>query len=159
MLREKKIYPLTGKLDTSQRYAVLGTAEKFRGHKHAFKAWKALKAFGCTVYPVAQGMDRLEGSKVYRDLQALKGKIDVVVPCLLPEYLSTLAAEAQAAGAEFIWFQEQTWTPELQQQCEELNITTIKGCVLKHKVYSKPFGYLNPCFWHGLKDPKVSRWR
>ena len=155
MAREKKIYPLTGGLNTDLRFAVLGSAAKFKGRKHAWKAWQALKEFGCTVFPVAPDLPRLEGTKVFPDLQALAGKVDVVVPCLPRAELTELVSEAKDCGARWIWFQEQTWSEEMMAQCAAAKVEAVKGCVLRHKIYRKPWAYLHPCFWHGFRDAKV----
>lgn len=156
MAREKKIYPLTEGLTTADTYAVLGSAGKFQKHKHAWKAWRALKEFGCVAYPVAEDLKRIEGSKVYLNLKDLKDKVTVAVPCLLPEKLESLVTDAAAAGINKIWFQEQTWTPELQEECASAGIEVIRGCVLRHKVYPMiGVRYFNPCYWHGLRDAKV----
>lgn len=154
-MREKKVYPLTGDLHTALSYAVLGDAEKFNKHKHAWKVWRALKEFGCTVYPVAKDLKRWNEARIYPDLASLAGKAAVLVPCLLPEKMPGLIEEAQAAGIEEIWFQEQTWSPHFQEQCEKAGIKPVQGCVLRHKTFARPFGFFRPCYWHGLKAPKV----
>lgn len=155
-VREKKIFPLPEGLTTADTYAVIGDAFKFQKHKHAWKVWRALKGFGCVVYPVAEDLKRIEGCKVYPDLEQLKDKVTVVVPCLLPAKLNSLISDTIVAGSTKIWFQQQTWTPELQQACDLAGIQVIKGCVLLHKEYSKiSLCYLNPCYWHGLRDLKV----
>lgn len=156
MVREKKVYSLAEGLTTLDTYAVLGDAQKFQKHKHAWKVWKALKQFGCVVFPVAENLNRLDGNKTYANLAQLKNKVTVVVPCLPPETLKSLVSEAVAAGASKIWFQELTWTQELQQECDSAGIIVIRGCVLRHKTYPKiGVHYLNPCYWHGLRDAKV----
>lgn len=155
MVREKKIYQFVEDMTTADRYAVLGNVEKFSKHKHAWKVWRVLKEFNCTVYPVAQNLARIEGSKVYPDLLSLQDKVDVVIPCLPPEQLSTLLPDTLAAGAKKIWFQTQTWTTELHDLCQSEGIMDIKGCVMLHKNYSLPIGYMNPCYWHGLRSEKV----
>jgi len=156
MVREKKIYPLAEGLTTLDTYAVLGDAKKLQKHKHAWKVWRALKEFGCVVYPVAEDLNRLDGNKVYSNLAQLKDKVTVVIPCLLPEKLKSLVSDAASSGVKKIWFQEQTWTLELQQECDSAGIEVIRGCVLRHVVYPPiSMRYLNPCYWHGLKDVKV----
>jgi len=154
-MRTKKIYPLAGDLNTALRFAVLGSAAKFRQRKHAWKVWQALGEFGCAVVPVAPDLPRLDRSKVFSDLLALAGQVDVVVPCLPAAELTELVSQAQACGAKWIWFQEQTWTPELLCQCADANIAAVRGCVLRHKIYSKPLAYFHPCYWHGLHVSKV----
>lgn len=156
-MREKKIYTLAGELNTAQRFAVVGDAERFLKHKHAWKAWHTLKEFGCSVLPVAEGITRLDGTKVYPDLAVLQDKVDVVVPCLRPEKISNIIADVHGCGAQAVWFQEQNWTPAFQEQADTLGIQVIKGCILKHKIYSPPFGFFNPCYWHGLHSPKVPK--
>lgn len=154
-MTEKKLYPLTESLNTGLRYAILGKAESLRHKGHAYKAWKALKRFGVTVYLVSPELKRWEGAKVYPDLASLKDKVDVVVPCRLPEEIPDFVKAVAAAGASQIWFQEKTWTSVFQEQCEAMDIRVVRGCVLLHQTYRKPWGYLNPCYWHGLKALKV----
>lgn len=157
MAREKKFYPLTEGLSTKDTYAVLGNALKFEKHKHAWKVWRALKEFGCVVYPVAEGLARIDGCKVYSNLGQLTNKVTVVVPCLLPKSLKSLVPEAVSAGCIKIWFQEQTWNQELQQECDKAGIEAFRGCVLRHKIYPSKISmrYFSPCYWHGLRDVKV----
>jgi len=156
MKREKKVFPLAGGLTTADTYAVIGNAHKFQKHKHAWKVWRVLKEFGCAVYPVAEDLKRIEGSKVYLNLAELKGKVTVVVPCLLPQKLKALVSDSASAGANKIWFQEQTWTQELQKECDGAGVEVIRGCVLRHKAYpSMSLRYFKPCYWHGLKAAKV----
>ncbi|MDR3542600.1 MAG: CoA-binding protein [Desulfosporosinus sp.] len=156
MVREKKIYPLAEGLTTADTFAVLGNAETFQKHKHAWKVWRTLKEFGCVAYPVAEELKRIDGSKVYPNLAELKDKVTVVVPCLLSEKLRSLVPDAASAGIGSIWFQEQTWTQELQQECDSVGMAVIRGCVLRHRVYPVvSMRYFNPCYWHGLRDTKV----
>ncbi|MGE4271639.1 MAG: CoA-binding protein [Desulfitobacterium sp.] len=158
-MREKKVYSLVGETTTGQRYAVVGNADRFLKHKHAYKAWQILRQFGCVVHPVAEDLQRLEGFKVYPQLAALKDKVDVVVPCLKGELIPDIINQAQECGAQFVWFQERNWTEEFQEQADNAGIQVLRGCVLKHKIHPKPFGYLHPCYWHGLKSPKAPKRR
>jgi predicted CoA-binding protein len=154
-MREKKVFPLAGDLTTAHRFAVIGNEDRFINHKHAWKAWKTLKQFGCVVFPVASDLKRLEGSKVYPELSELQEKVDAVVPCLRAELIPDIIAQVQACGAKTVWFQERNWTPEFQEQADVAGIQVVRGCILKHKVYTKPFGFFNPCYWHGFKSPKA----
>lgn len=153
--RTIKRYKITDKLDTGMSYAVLANEDRLRKHRHAWKVWKTLRDFGCKVYVVAPELNTFEGSKIYSELSSLKGKVDVVVPCLREEYLKDLVADSAAVEAKYIWFQEKNWTPEFSAQCEERGIEVVRGCVLKHKVYYKPLAWFNPCYWHGWKERKV----
>ncbi|RNC28726.1 MAG: hypothetical protein AWM53_01167 [Candidatus Dichloromethanomonas elyunquensis] len=153
--KKLKVYEMTGALDTSMSYAILANADRLQRHRHAWKVWHALKDFGCKVFMVAPELARFEGSKIYPDLPSLQGKIEVVIPCLRPEYLQDIVSQTIESGAKYIWFQEKNWTPELDARCQENGIEIIRGCVLKHKYYQKPFAYLHPCFWHGWKEKKV----
>lgn len=158
-MREKKVYSLAGDTTTAHRYAVVGNADRFLKHKHAYKAWQTLRQFGCVVYPVAEDLQRLEGFRVYSGLDTLLDKVDVVVPCLKAELIPDIISKTQECGAQFVWFQERNWTEEFQEQAEGAGIQVIQGCILKHKIYPKPFGYLHPCYWHGLKSPKAPKKR
>ncbi len=158
-MREKKVYSLAGDTTTAHRYAVVGNADRFLKHKHAYKAWQTLRKFGCVVYPVAEDLQRLEGFRVYSGLSTLQDKVDVVIPCLRAELIPDIISQAQECGAQFVWFQERNWTEAFQEQANALGIQVIQGCILKHKVYPKPFGFFHPCYWHGLKSPKVPKRR
>ncbi|HZK54469.1 MAG TPA: CoA-binding protein [Desulfosporosinus sp.] len=157
MAREKKIYPLAEGLTTADTFAVLGDEQKFQKHKHAWKVWRALKDFGCVVYPVSEDSKRVDGTKVYPNLAELAGKVTVVVPCLLPEKIKSFVSDAAAAGVSKIWFQELTWSEEFQQECDDAGIMVVRGCALRHKAYPiVGVHYFNPCYWHGLRAPKVT---
>lgn len=151
----KKIYPLSGSLHTGLRFAVLGNRKKFQGKKHAWKVWKTLKSFGSIVYPVAIGLDRIEGTKVYPSLTSLQGKIDVAVICLLPDTYPQLLEDIKASQVKQVWFQEQTYNDELLEALAGEEIEVIKGCVLLHRPIAKPFAFFSPCYWHGFRQAKV----
>jgi len=151
----KKKYIITGELDTSMSYAVYTNPDRMVRHKHAWKVWRTLRDFGCKVYVVAPDMSVFEGSKVYSDWATLKGKVDVIIPCLRPPMINDIVQTADQIEAKYIWFQEQNWTPEFDVQCKEKKIGVIRGCVLKHKHYKKPLALFNPCYWHGWKENKV----
>ncbi|MDR3288726.1 MAG: CoA-binding protein [Peptococcaceae bacterium] len=155
MARVEHTYTFTGELTTGHRFAVIGRERSFRKHQHAWKAWRALKDFGCVVYPVALKVTRLGNAKVYPDLASLTDKIDVAVPCLPPEEIPDLVALASGSGCSYIWFQEQSWKEEFQEQCERLGVKAVRGCVLLHKIYRRPFGFFHPCYWHGWRADKV----
>lgn len=154
-MAEKKAYPLTGPLTTGLRFAVVGTGDGFRNKKHAWKVWRTLKRFRAVVYPVARGLDRLEGSRVYSGLPALKDKADVAVICLLPGEYPDLVEQAKEAGIRYLWFQPQTYTKELGEKCRENDLAIVCSCVLQHRFYARPWAYLNPCYWHGKGCNKV----
>lgn len=153
--KRKRVYIIKDTLDTSMGYAVLAKADRLLKHKHAWKVWKTLRDFGCKVYLVAPDINHYEGNKIYPDLNSVKGKVEVVIPCLRPEYLGDFVAETAAINANCIWFQENNWTPELDAQCQEKGLQVVRGCVLKHKIYQKPFAFFNRCYWHGWKETKV----
>lgn len=157
MERRKKVYELAGSLNTGMSYAVLATADRFKKHRHAWKVWRTLRDFGCTVYPIADGLTRFEGSKFYPDLQSVAGKIDCVIPCLRQELITDIVEQAVNAQAKAIWFQETNWTPAFDQACQENGIEVVRGCVLKHKIYAKPLAFFSPCYWHGWHENKVPR--
>ncbi|NLP43845.1 MAG: CoA-binding protein [Peptococcaceae bacterium] len=153
--QNKYVYDITNGIKTNMTFAVYASSERFIKHKHAWKVWRTLQEFGCKVYIVAENLSIFEGHKVYPDLKSLEGKIDVVIPCLRTEYLQNIVKDSAEAGAKYIWFQEDNWDPGLVRECEELGVNVNRGCVLKHKLYKKPFAFLNPCYWHGLKEKKV----
>jgi len=140
---------------TDMGYAIMAKADRLLKHRHAWKVWRTLKDFGCRIYLVAPDLPYFCGSKVYPDLAAVQGKVDVVVPCLPREYLADLVQQTAEIKAGYIWFQENNWTPQFEDECRKKGIICVRGCVLKHRVYSKPWAYLNPCYWHGKSENKI----
>jgi len=153
--KKEKSFKINDMLDTDMRYVVLANSDRLVKHKHAWKVWHTLKDFGCKVFVVAPELTRFEGSIIYPDLDSLKDKVDVIVPCLRADYITDIVTKASQIGAKFIWFQEQNWTPDFEVQCQAEKIGVVRGCVLKHKIYRKPLAYFNPCYWHGWKENKV----
>lgn len=95
-------------LNTKMSFAVVANKEKFLKHKHAWKAWRLFKEFGCRVYPVAEDLARIEGCKGYSSLAELRGTVDVVVLCVHLDLAPEIVEQTAAAGAFCIWFQEKT---------------------------------------------------
>ncbi|HHV64797.1 MAG TPA: CoA-binding protein [Peptococcaceae bacterium] len=160
MEKRKKVYKIIDQIDTSMNFAVLANADRLKKHRHAWKVWRTLQDFGCKVYVVAPDLDKFEGRKLYSDLQSIPGQVDVVVPCLRPEFLEGFIEAAAAKQCKYIWFQEKNWTPEFAAQAEEKGIGVVRGCVLKHIIFKKPLAFFNPCYWHGrgfLKVPNKYR--
>ncbi|UWG98766.1 CoA-binding protein [Dehalobacter sp. DCM] len=155
MKDKKKIFELAGNLNTAMSYAVIGLPDRFLKHRHAWQAAHVLKDFGCRVFLVSPQLKIFEGSRVYPDLAALKGKVDVIVPCLRPHLIKDIVQDTVDCEAKYIWFQEQNWTPDFEAACQENNIGVVRGCILKHKLFSKPLAFLNPCYWHGRNEKKV----
>jgi len=153
--QDKYVYDITDGIKTNMTFAVFAHPDRLIKHKHAWKVWRTLREFGCKVDIVAKNLRTFEGHKVYPDLKSLSGRIDVVIPCIRTEYLQNIVKDSAEAGAKYIWFQENNWNPELIRECEEMGIKVNRGCVLKHKIYKKPLAFLNPCYWHGLKEKKV----
>lgn len=153
--RKKDIYELKENMNTKMNFAIYANPDRLINHKHAWKAWRTLKDFGCKVYLIAPNLSTFEGCTVFPDLYSLKGKIDVVVPCIRGDYLQNLVEDAAKTDVKYIWFQENNWKQEFEEQCKEKGIKVIRGCVLKHKMYNKPFAYFNPCYWHGWREKKV----
>jgi len=146
MKKQKKYdYDITDDIKTNMTFAVYASSDRFIKHRHAWKVWRTLREFGCKVYIVAENLRVFEGHRVYPDLKSLAGKIDVVVPCLRKEYLQNIVKDSAEAGAKYIWFQENNSDPQLIKECEEMGIKVHKGCVLKYKLYKKPFAFLNSC--------------
>jgi len=155
-VNKTKILEIKDGLHTGMSYAILANKDRLFKHRHAWKVWRALKEFGCRAYLVAPDLASFEGSKVFPDLDSLKGKVDVVIPCLHKEYLGELVTKTARINAKYLWFQENNWTPEFSDDCQEKGITVVRGCVLKHRTYQKPFAYFNPCYWHGRQEKQVA---
>ncbi len=116
-------------LKKGKKWAVVGA--NTNPDKFGNKIFKALKAHGYEVYPVNPRYDEIEGEKCYSDLKALPVDVDcvsVVVGAKFSEPALDLAVEK---NVPFIWFQPGTFTEEIINKAEKLEIGLVyHECVL-----------------------------
>lgn len=107
--------------------AVLGASTDRR--KYGNKAVRAYLKQGYTVYPVNPRTDEIEGLKAYPTLADVPAdhlnRITVYLP---PDVGLTLLDAIQRKGADEVWFNPGSDSPELIERAEELGLNVIIAC-------------------------------
>ena len=107
--------------------AVLGASTD--PHKFGNKAVRAYLQQGYDVYPVNPTAKEIAGLTVYPSLYDLPiERLDRISVYLPPSIGITLLEEIQTAGAEEVWFNPGSESPELLARAEELGLDVIVAC-------------------------------
>lgn len=107
--------------------AVVGASDDRR--KFGNKSVRAHLKQGYDVYPVHPTSDVIEGLKVYRTLQDVPVEhLDRITIYLPPHIGLTFLEEIQKKGAEKVWFNPGSESPEIIQRTEELGLEIIIAC-------------------------------
>ncbi len=160
---------LTDDLTTDMSYAIYGSASEFgpedssrqlsptkiKPKYEARAIYELLKGVGTKIFPVSSDVKRLGEDKAYFPLTALPEPVDVLILSLRKELCTGAVEEAAAAGIRTIWFQPATDSPEALAVCASKGIRAIKGCALRHRTVSGLTRFISPCFYMGLKSPKL----
>jgi predicted CoA-binding protein len=90
-------------LSEARRIAVVGLSPK--PHRDSNRVARYLIGRGYEVVPVYPRGDEILGQKVYRTVQEVPGKVDLVDVFRRSESLSSVVDDVLAAGARAVWFQ------------------------------------------------------
>ncbi|MCA9021918.1 MAG: CoA-binding protein [Planctomycetaceae bacterium] len=97
--------------------------------KYGNKSVRAHLKQGYEVFPVHPSETNIEGLTVYRSLADIPvahlNRISVYVP---PQIGIGLLEEIQAKGADEVWFNPGSESPELLQRAGELGLNIIQAC-------------------------------
>jgi hypothetical protein len=107
--------------------AILGASADRR--KYGNKSVRAHLAQGYEVFPVNPKTDVIEGLRAYARLAEIPlGNFDRISVYLPPEVGITLLDEIQSAGADEVWFNPGSESPELLARAEELGLSVVTAC-------------------------------
>jgi uncharacterized protein len=90
-------------LEGARRIAVVGLSPK--PHRDSHRVGRYLQERGYEIVPVYPREEKILGQRVYRRVQDIPGKIDLVDVFRRSEELVPVAEDAVAAGAPALWFQ------------------------------------------------------
>jgi uncharacterized protein len=90
-------------LSQARRIAVVGLSPK--PHRDSHRVARYLIGRGYDVVPIYPREDEILGHKVYRRLQDVPGKLDLVDVFRRSEFLSLVVDDLLAKGGQAIWFQ------------------------------------------------------
>lgn len=115
-------------MQEAKTFAVAGVTQDTT--KYGYKIYKKLKEKGYTVYGLNPQYDELEGDRLYKGLEELPTKPDVVVFVVNPKIGMSYVEACHHIGVQTIWLQPGTTSEELIAQAKGYGIEVIEACVL-----------------------------
>ena len=123
--------PLINDFISSKRIAVVGFSRS--GKKFGNMAGKELIKRGYEIYPVYPDVPEIDGITCYPDLKSLEGKAETLLISIAPSKVPPVLEEAARAGLKNIWLQQGSWSKEVQQAADRLNLHVVsKKCILMY---------------------------
>lgn len=117
-----------------KRFAIIGVSRS--GKKFGNSIYTELKERGYQLFIVHPEAQEIGGETCYPTLAALKGQVDGVIVCVLPEKAAPVLREAKAAGMTKIWLQQGAQSPAVLAEAEKLGLKPVAGkCIL---MYAQP---------------------
>jgi predicted CoA-binding protein len=116
---------------SSKRIAVVGISRS--GKKFGNAASKELIKRGYEIYPVHPDAEVIDGMTCFPNLESLGGKADALLISIPPAKVPPVLEEATRAGLKNIWLQQGSWSKEVQQAADRLNLHVVsKKCILMY---------------------------
>ena len=110
-------------LNPSNKICVVGVSR--RPDKWGYRVWKHLKGEGLTVFGTNPYTDEIDGEKIYRDLQSVPEKIDVVVTVVPPEVTDEIVNHCEEKEVKMLWMQPGSESAEAIKKAEAKGIRVI----------------------------------
>lgn len=116
---------------TTKRIAVVGYSRT--GKKFGNMAGKELIARGYEIYPVHPNAAQIDGLSCYPDLKSLEGKAESLLISIPSVKVPAVLEEAAHYGLKNIWLQQGSWSKEVQQTIDRLELQVVsKKCILMY---------------------------
>lgn len=116
--------------DNTKTIAIVGlSADK---NKASFMVGQFLQENRYKIYPIYPKFDEILSEKVYRNLDEIEEKIDLVLMFRKGEFASSLLPIIIEKGIKNFWLQLGICNDEVQKECEKLKINYIQDkCVMR----------------------------
>lgn len=116
--------------DNTKTIAIVGlSADK---NKASFMVGQFLQENHYKIYPIYPKFDEILSEKVYRNLDEIEEKIDLVLMFRKGEFASSLLSNIVKKGIKNFWLQLGICNDEVQKECEKLKINYIQDkCVMR----------------------------
>ena len=141
-------------LKNSKTIAMIGVSSEKKGEdrknlkrKPANVVMKYMQDFGYKVYPInpfAAG-EVINGEKIYKSLESIADKIDIVDVFRPSKEAPGIANEAVKIGSKVLWLQYGIKNDEAKKIVEDANIQYVSNLCIKQE-YQKLFQKANPVF-------------
>lgn len=124
-------------LQDIKHIAVVGLSPKPERPSHGVA--KALQGFGYHIIPVRPATDKILGEKVFTDLHAIEGPIDLVDVFLNPARVDTVVDACIELKIPAIWLQEGVINEAAALHAQQAGITVIMDrCIYKQHLQLLP---------------------
>ncbi|NPA55272.1 MAG: CoA-binding protein [Epsilonproteobacteria bacterium] len=129
----KKDERLCKMLDDTKTIAIVGLSPK--EHRDSNAVARYLQSEGFEIIPVYPREEFILGQKVYRTLDEIPQKVDMVVVFRKGSDTPPIAHKAAQINAKYLWLQEGVVNDETMQIAQEAGITAVQDrCVMiEHK--------------------------
>lgn len=116
-------------LDSKNIFAVIGASHN--PEKFGYKAYEKLKDAGYTVYPVNPKGGEINGEKVYKDIDHLPQKPDVLNMVINHKIGIEIIRHAHELGINKIWLQPGAESDEILQFCKKNKMECLHNqCII-----------------------------
>jgi predicted CoA-binding protein len=115
--------------NTKEKVAILGASDN--PERYSYLAFKMLKDYGHTPFPVHPSLESVEGLKVTHQLLELAPeKIDTLTLYVNPKILETYVDQIIALKPRRVIFNPGTESTAIEQKLEAAGIEAIEACTL-----------------------------
>lgn len=124
-------------LETTKSIAIAGLSPDASKSSHEVGCFLQEKGF--KIYPIYPKEEKILGEKVYRDLNEIKDKINLVLMFRKGEVASELLPTIVNKNIPYFWLQLGIFNEEVAKKCENLGINFIQNrCIMieYQKLYS-----------------------
>jgi len=112
-----------------EKVAILGASDN--PERYSYKAYKMLKEYGYSPFPVHPSLETIEGQKVtHKLLNLTQEKIDTLTLYVNPKILETYVDQIIALKPRRVIFNPGTESTEIERKFEAAGIEAIEGCTL-----------------------------
>lgn len=116
--------------DSTKSIAIVGLSAD--ENKASFMVGQFLQENHYKIYPIYPKFDEILGEKVYRNLDEIEEKIDLVLMFRKGKFASSLLSSIVKKGIKNFWLQLGICNDEVQKECEKLKINFIQDkCVMR----------------------------
>jgi hypothetical protein len=127
MMNDEQITEL---LRSAKRIAVVGLSDK--PWRPSYGVSEYLKGQGYEIIPVNPNVPETLGEHAYRNLDEVRGKIDLVNIFRRSEHVSEIVDAAVRLGARAVWMQEGVIDPDAAARAEAAGLGVVMDrCILK----------------------------
>jgi predicted CoA-binding protein len=123
-------------LISARRLAIVGLSSN--PNRPSYGIARKMQAAGYSIVPVNPNESEVLGEKAYPSLDAVPGKVDIVVVFRRPEHTPAIAKDAVKIGARALWLQQGIFNEEAARAAAGLLVVMDLCIGVEHSVLRIP---------------------